>query len=152
LGTGGALRLAFPWIDTPRVLVLNGDSYCGADLRQFAEFHHANRADLSMLLVQVANTERFGQVEVDDDSRVCAFREKGASHGTGWINAGIYLIERRLITAIPTGRPVSLEREMIPVWMQGKFFGQRAAGSFLDIGTPESYAAAAKFFAPRVAA
>ena len=33
LGTGGALRLALPMLASDTVLVLNGDSYCDADLR-----------------------------------------------------------------------------------------------------------------------
>ncbi len=36
---------------------------------------------------------------------------------------------------------------MFPAWIGGDFYGYLAAGPFLDIGTPESYAAAEAFFA-----
>jgi NDP-sugar pyrophosphorylase family protein len=35
MGTGGALRLALPNINSDTVLVLDGDSYCAADLGAF---------------------------------------------------------------------------------------------------------------------
>jgi NDP-sugar pyrophosphorylase family protein len=45
------------------------------------------------------------------------------------------------------GRPLSLERDLFPAWVeQLRFFAFRCAGRFLDIGTPESYAAAEFFF------
>ena len=33
LGTAGALRMALPFLRSDSVLVMNGDSYCEADLR-----------------------------------------------------------------------------------------------------------------------
>ena len=54
LGTGGALRLALPLIDSDPVLVMNGDSFCDADLVLFARQHLSAAAQASLILVQVA--------------------------------------------------------------------------------------------------
>ncbi len=54
---------------------------------------------------------RYGAVDVADDGCVRSFREKSPDLGSGLINAGVYLFERRTLEAIPTGRAVSLERE-----------------------------------------
>ena len=43
LGTGGALRLALPMLDTDPVLVMNGDSYCDTRLDAFANWHAGRR-------------------------------------------------------------------------------------------------------------
>jgi NDP-sugar pyrophosphorylase family protein len=42
---------------------------------------------------------------------------------------------------------VSLERDLLPGWVAGRRVrGFRCDGRFLDIGTPQSYAAAGDFF------
>jgi NDP-sugar pyrophosphorylase family protein len=147
LGTGGSLRLALPHLDSPTILLLNGDSYCGLDLAAFAASHRDRGAGASLALIRVDDAGRYGRVRTSG-GRVTAFAEKQAPGRPGWINAGVYLIERRLAEAIPAGRPVSLERELLPVWVaQSHVFAHRAMGPFLDIGTPESYAAAEEFFA-----
>jgi NDP-sugar pyrophosphorylase family protein len=148
LGTAGAIRRALPKITSPLVLLLNGDSFCVVDLAALLAFHRRTAADLSLVLTQVLDTSHYGAVRVTGAGRVLRFEEKGQRDGPGWINAGIYLLARSLIEEIPPGRSVSLERDMIPTWIKrGKpVFGLSCTGRFLDIGTPESYAAAARFF------
>ena len=147
LGTAGALRLALPSIQSDPVLVLNGDSYCGADFAAFWRWHCLQQSTATVLLVNKPDTRRFGSVQVATDGRILRFEEKRESAEPGAINAGVYLIARERLQSIPTAKPVSLEREMFPAWIGGDFYGYLAAGPFLDIGTPESYAAAAAFFA-----
>lgn len=145
LGTGGALRLALPSLNSDPVLVLNGDSYCQVDLSAFLQFHQHRQAEASVLLTQVPDVGRYGQVRGDAEDRVIGFDEKGGN-GAGWINAGIYLLAQPLLKEIPEGRNVSLEREMFPTWIGRRFYGCRHGGRFIDIGTPESYAEAREFF------
>ena len=146
LGTGGALRLALPQLNAATILLLNGDSYCGLNLAAFAASHRRRGAGVSMALVCVEDDGRFGRVRTAG-GRVTAFAEKQGPGGPGWINAGVYLINRRLVEAIHAGGPFSLERDVLPAWVAGRFvYAHRAAGPFLDIGTPESYAEAEGFF------
>ena len=146
LGTGGALRLALPKLDGDPVLVLNGDSFCGADLEAMHRSHLAAAAPGTMLLVHVDDARRFGGVRTDADDRIVRFDEKDPEAGAAWINAGIYLLSRELVAGIPTGRAVSLERECFPAWLAGGLHGHRTDAPLIDIGTPESYAAADSFF------
>jgi NDP-sugar pyrophosphorylase family protein len=160
LGTAGALRLASPKLfaetaagaaaTADNVLLMNGDSYCAADLAAFRAFHERQAALASLVLTRVEETSRFGRVETAGDRRVERFLEKQAAGGPGWINAGIYLIDRTLVAEIPEGRAVSIEREVFPGWAKrGILRGFPGTGQFLDIGTPESYRAAEDFFALR---
>ncbi|HSB68406.1 MAG TPA: nucleotidyltransferase family protein [Candidatus Methylomirabilis sp.] len=141
-GTAGALRLALPLFESPSVLVLNGDSYCEADLPAFWSWHGAREAKATILLRHMPDTARYGRVAVDADGRVLGFSEKGAQAGPGWINAGAYLLARRLISTIPAAGAVSLEREMFPAWIGHGLYGCRGDGVVLDIGTPEAYTGA----------
>jgi len=145
LGTGGALRLAAPLVRSSTALVLNGDSYCAADLGAFHAWHRARGGVGSLLLVQVADTSRYGRVEIDRQGRVTSFVEKGAAGGPGLINAGVYLLETLLLEEIDEGRAVSLERDLLPAWIPRGLVGHACQAPFLDIGTPESYAQAEAF-------
>ena len=148
LGTGGALRLALPMLGSEPVLVLNGDSYCQVDLAGFVHHHQEKRAKASMVLTQVADVSRYGSVDVDAEGRVRGFGEKARS-GAGWINAGIYLLDKDLLARIPPGTPASIERDCFPGWTSEAFFAHRGGKRFLDIGTPESLEQAQVFFAPQ---
>jgi len=152
LGTAGALRLALPQVpagpalDGP-VLAVNGDSYCQVDLPAFWAWHQARAATASLLLTRVPDTRRYGRVERDGQDAVTGFVEKSAADGPGWISAGVYLLARALLAAIPAGRPVSIEREVFPAWVGRGLYGCPLGGRFLDFGTPEALAELPAFFA-----
>jgi D-glycero-alpha-D-manno-heptose 1-phosphate guanylyltransferase len=142
LGTGGALRLALPMLASKSVLVMNGDSYCDARLGPFAGWHDAQQAMASILLTKTSDTRRYGRIDLDKRGSIIQFREKSSEMGSGWINAGIYLLSRELIETIPADRSVSIERETFPAWIGRGLFGYRSKGKLLDIGVPEAYARA----------
>ena len=147
LGTAGALQLALPLFQSEQVLVINGDSFCKANLSDFwAWYTDTKDAEAALLLTQVPDTKRYGRVQVKPSGQVLKFEEKGSTEGAGWINAGIYLLERRLLSTIPQNHAVSLETEMFPAWIGQELYGYCSQGQFLDIGTPESYAIADNFF------
>jgi len=65
LGTGGALRFALPQITSDPVLVLNGDSFCGIDLKSYVRWHGDRRATASIVLTRVLCSERYGSVKLE---------------------------------------------------------------------------------------
>ena len=146
LGTGGALRLALPLLEGPAAMVLNGDSYCDADLAAAWAEHRERRASATLVLVEVADPSRYGRVELDADGAICRFLEKQPSSTPGWINAGIYLLDRARIATIPPGRALSFERDVLPEWIGTGLRGHCTRARFIDIGTPQSYSAASRFF------
>ena len=147
LGTGGAVRQALDLLDGTTVLLLNGDSCCDVDLQAFFARHRQGCAALSMVVARVEDASRYGQVRMNDADRIVGFVEKAAAAGPGWINAGVYLLQRELIEELPAAAPTSLERGWLQHWVATrKTLGFRCAGAFLDIGTPASYAAAPSYF------
>lgn len=150
LGTGGAARLALGLTESDPVLVLNGDSFARIDLAAFRKFHRARRAQVSLALVQIAETGRFGAVEVGTDNSVVSFREKpGSGAHPSAINAGIYLFERAALAALPEQQPLSLERDVFPGLIGMGLYAMHFNIGFIDIGTPESLRTAADFFEGR---
>lgn len=118
LGTGGALRLAMPMLNTNPVLVMNGDTWCDVDLEDFYHRYKLYACDVSIV---------------------------NAQHGRGAIDsAGVYLFSRYFVSKIPANMVVSLEERISREYKRPYlyYFGNH----FIDIGTPEEYAKAEQFF------
>ena len=148
LGTGGALGLAAPLVRSSHALVLNGDSYVDSDFRAYCDWYGKAGFGVGVLGVRVPDAARYGTLAIADEGRITAFTEKTGLEQPGWINGGVYLIERARLAAIPCDRPVSLETDVFPGWVaDGAMGAYQVHDRFIDIGTPESYAAATAFFA-----
>lgn len=141
LGTGGALRLALPFVGD-RALVLNGDTFVDVDVTGFLGAHARQGAVASLLAVEHSDASRFGRMSVEGE-RLVGFAEKSTDRAPGLISAGVYLLERRVIEAIATGRPTSFEREVVPRLLADGAHVRvhRHEGHFEDIGVPESLSA-----------
>lgn len=150
MGTGGAARLSLSKVESSLVLVLNGDSYCDVDIEKLLHSHETKKSQGTLALAEVKDCSRYGSVTLDSNGSVTSFLEKGTKEGQGWINAGVYLLERSVLQAIPAGKEVSLERETFPNLIGNGLFGfKMIGGGFIDIGTPESYSQATEFFQKR---
>jgi D-glycero-alpha-D-manno-heptose 1-phosphate guanylyltransferase len=145
LGTAGALRNALPLLKSDLILVMNGDSFCQIDFESFLQFHLNKKSEVSLVLSKVLNSDRFGRVELGKNYDIIQFKEKKDSK-EGYINAGIYLLNKNLIKDIPLDKNISLEKEVFPNWIGKGFYGYKGSKKFIDIGTPESYSKAEKFF------
>jgi NDP-sugar pyrophosphorylase family protein len=142
LGTAGALKFASNFLDTIFFLI-NGDSYLEFQAQQMLRKHRDTGAMATIAICEVEDTSRFGSIEMSPDGHIISFCEKDASRGYGFVNAGIYLLNREIVTEIPTGELVSIEKETFPMLIANgkKIVSVIQNGPFIDIGTPESYQA-----------
>ncbi len=147
LGTGGAVKNAEKLINNDSFFVLNGDSFCPVDLTRFVHFHTLKRALLSMALAETDAPADFGQIILDESGRVTQFKEKSGGNSSSFINAGIYLFDKKILSIIPPGRKYSLEYDLFPTLIGKEFYGFVTGERLLDIGTPERYETAKRFFA-----
>ena len=142
LGTAGGVRNA---VDLVRglVVVLNGDVLADLDLSAMLRFHAERGSRATLYLTRVPDPTQYGLVELDPDGAIRAFVEKPdpARVTTDTVNAGVYALDRSVVTAIPTGRAVSIERETFPALLRDRvpFFGWVSAAYWLDIGSPAKY-------------
>lgn len=140
LGTGGALKNALPAMQSETLLVLNGDSYLEFSFENLAKTFHAQKADIVMVGIAVADASRYGRLNREEASgRLKQFLEKNADESPGIINGGIYLMKRALLEELPQKQAFSLEKEVFPSWIEKRFFVHETKGLFIDIGTPESF-------------
>ncbi len=149
LGTGGAVREALKLLNTNQpVWILNGDTFFACDLGACAKTHRAAAADVTLALKRVADADRYGLVEVDDNGLVTAFAEKRAG-ASGLINAGVYLVDPGAFARFDLPGPnFSLERDLFERHLLDLRLNTCPQDAyFVDIGVPEDYARAQAYFA-----
>jgi mannose-1-phosphate guanylyltransferase/phosphomannomutase len=154
LGTAGAIKNAQSFAGRDTLVVLNGDVLTDFDLSSIVAFHKQNHAVVTLTLKEVPSPSPYGVIITDPSGRVLEFREPSEAQkkalaanpnieptGVDYINAGIYIMEPEALDTIPTGRPVSVERETYPKLLAdgAPFYAIARDGYWLDIGRPEQY-------------
>jgi D-glycero-alpha-D-manno-heptose 1-phosphate guanylyltransferase len=144
LGTGGAIRLALESInDDGPVFVVNGDTFAEIDYRKMKQQHEESDAKLTVALMAVPDTTRYGAVVLEGD-RIVAFQEKGVA-GPGLINSGAYLLSPSLFVELEQQfgafpEKFSFESEVMTKHLETlDIAGFVAGGYFIDIGVPDDY-------------
>lgn len=138
LGTGGALKYLADTIGNNPFLTLNGDSLLPKlDYQQMQEFHRKSGAVGTIAVTSIEDSGRYGAVLFDAKGKIIKFEEK-KKRGAGWINAGLYLLEPSILSAISPNKNVSIENEVFPALAaEGKMFAFQSKPPLLDMGTPE---------------
>jgi NDP-sugar pyrophosphorylase family protein len=83
-------------------------------------------------------------IEVGERGEVIGFQEKPELPRPGLANAGLYVLERELAAVIPHGVFSDLAHDLFPLALDldAALRVEPLEGSFSDIGTPETLAAA----------
>jgi len=141
--TGGPIKQAEKLIgrDEP-FLVLNGDIFTNINFVELIKKHKKTNATVSIALYKVEDPSRYGVVELTERGCIVRFVEKPSPgrEPSNLANAGIYVLGPEIFDYIPSGRPVSLEREVFPILAQeGKLYGYDFEGFWTDIGEPKDY-------------
>jgi mannose-1-phosphate guanylyltransferase/phosphomannomutase len=156
LGTAGAIKNAQNVAGGKETLVvLNGDVLTDFDLSAIVHFHQEKKALVTLALKEVPSPSPYGVIITDETGRVREFREPSEAQKkalaanpnpqpTGevdYINAGIYIMQPEALNAIPSGRPVSVERETYPKFLAegAPVYAVSQNGYWLDIGRAEQY-------------
>lgn len=141
LGTGGALAHARDQLDGA-FLLMNGDTWFDFDWRTLADW---DAYPAAMALRAVAPADRYETVVLEAD-RVTRLLPRDPGLAQGLINGGVIRLKRSLVPE--TAQVLSLERDLLPGLCEaGRVGGRVFAGDFIDIGVPESLAAASSLIA-----
>lgn len=136
LGSGGAMRFAGESMSDPFYL-LNTDVVAQVDLSELRALYARHHAFGAMSLVEVEDTRPYGVAALDGD-RIVRFVEKPepADAPSRWANAGVAVWSRAVLDAIPEGRALSFEQEIVPRIIDRGIYGYRMTGFWEDAGTP----------------
>ncbi|MCA9406330.1 MAG: nucleotidyltransferase family protein [Candidatus Omnitrophica bacterium] len=147
LGTGGAIVNAAEIINSDPFIVLNGDSFCPVNLYALLKYHKDKKAVASVVVTSGMKGQDYGQLIINEDEKVAEFAEKTAQKEGGYVNAGVYCFSHKIFDAIGTKGKSSLENDWFPKLIDQPFYAFTLNSKFFDIGTPERYKQAQKFFA-----
>jgi len=142
LGTGGAIKQALDIALSEQVLVVNSDSFMEFSLEEFVTFSEKNQASLSIVCTQVNDVSRFGAADISDSAKLVKFFEKGRQ-GSGFINSGIYLINKKHPQLASLAGKFSFENELLSN-DEVAVYAMKNKGLFFDIGTPDDFEGAQK--------
>ena len=141
LGTGGGIRMAMSNLNEDLVLILNGDSFFDLNLEQFYNLHLEQKAEFSLALRYVNNSERYGNIEFNSSNQITSFIEKNQLNQSGYINAGVYILSKKLY--LQNTKPdinFSIEKEFFEKQLNQLIIkGFEFKDYFIDIGIPEDY-------------
>lgn len=139
LGTGGAIKFAFGYCKNYQAFVINGDTFFTPDLSGMEKHHVQSNADATIAVKYMQQTVRYGLVVADPDGRITNFAEKESDSGGGWINGGLYLLNRQIFNDILKDK-FSIEIDIYKANCEKyNLHAFRSDSFFLDMGIPEDY-------------
>ena len=129
LGTGGPIKQAEQLLvkdSKEPFIVLNGDILSSINYKSLYQAHLNSGSKLTVALYEVVDPSRYGVVELNKEGRILRFVEKPRKDyvQSNIINAGVYVVDTRVLDCITQGEKVSLERHIFPKLVEsGNLFG-----------------------------
>ncbi len=133
LETAGGIARALPQLGADPFLVVNGDVFCDVDFAAFAR-HACPPAGAHLLLVD--NPAHHG----GGDFSLCGERIVTADGEQTLTYAGIGLFSPTLFRDVPPDQPLKLRPLLDAAIAAGTLSGERHAGRWVDVGTPQRLA------------
>ncbi|WP_461864227.1 sugar phosphate nucleotidyltransferase [Thermococcus sp.] len=141
LETGGAIKNAETLLlGEEDFLVIYGDVFTNFDFRELMKAHSENDGLITVALTKVYDPEKYGVAVLDEEGKIKDFEEKPKRPKTNLVDAGIYMVNRKVLEAIPSGKEVYFEREILPKFVnEGQAYGYMMPKDryWVDLGTPE---------------
>ena len=151
LGTSGAVKnLEAFWNDEP-FFVVYGDNYSDVDLTKMLAFHRFNKVPVTVALFNPEETTSSqvagGFVTIDGNNKIMSFQEGIKNHDNGYVNAGVYVVEREILDMIPLKAPSDFGKDVFPKILEQKLVlkGYETKEFVIAIDTKEALMEAEKF-------
>ncbi len=135
MGTGGAISYINTILEMEdNFIVVNADTWIESG---YGLINNSNEDVIAILKVE--DTSRYGTVLFDSNFNIKQFIEKKENQGEGYINAGIYKLNKKYFSNW-NGQPYSIEASLFPdLVKQSKLKAMILNTSFIDIGVPVDY-------------
>ncbi|MBI4790451.1 MAG: nucleotidyltransferase family protein [Chloroflexi bacterium] len=132
LGTAGAVKKLGTSFFQDTFLVIYGDNRIECDLHRLLAFHQARAGIATLALHYREHVTHSGVVALDGSDRVLQFVEKPRANQipSHWVNAGVLVLEPRVLDHIPAGVPSDFGKDILPHLLeQGeRLYGYRLTG------------------------
>lgn len=135
LGTGGAIKKSLEWIPAQEkhFWVFMGDIYGYPNLKSMEKKLNKNQADGVILGTEVSNPKEYGVIFHDNQGKILDFVEKEIDKGKRIIDAGVYLLNKKIFDNEKLVGNFSVEYDVFP--FSSNLSVQIHLGAWADIGT-----------------
>lgn len=133
------------WFSEP-IVVSNGDELKEFNLQEMIAYHQKRKEALVTVgLVKVKNPKVYGVARIEGE-RIREFIEKPEKPPSFYINSGIYIMNPEIRKYFPQKASFAMfETDLFPqLAKEGKLFGFKWEGKWMDCGTWERYEQAIK--------
>lgn len=143
LSTMAPLRLIKDLPDT--FLVMNGDVLTDLDFSKFYTYHQGKKNLLTISTCVREQQSEFGVLEISKNQTLSGFQEKPVFKYE--VSMGIYMLSKKILDFIPDDQAFGFDH-LIHKLLKAKIKTHtlRHENYWLDIGRPDDYLAAQKFF------
>jgi glucose-1-phosphate thymidylyltransferase len=136
----------------PSCLILGDNIFYGAGLSKLLQNASADTASSSIFSYKVADPERFGVVEFDDNDNIMSIQEKPNKPSSSFAVTGLYFFDEKASqyskALAPSERGELEITDLINIYLEKnklKAFKLSKGFAWLDTGTPESLLDASNF-------
>jgi mannose-1-phosphate guanylyltransferase len=148
LATAGQLKTAEKLLGDSFVCVY-GDSVYEFNLRKMLRQHKESKAFVSMALLKYATKLKYGFIDLNEQEKVTAWREKPEI--SGLINIGCYVMEPEFLKIIPKSGSFGMDDAVRKCLEQNKIVkGFKIDTGFIDIGDKKSFLDANRQYASKL--
>lgn len=140
LGTAGALSEIKSKLEDDFFLVF-GDLFLNVNFKRFRDFHLDKDALITLFVHPNSHPYDSDIVVVNENQCVVEWSYKNSERKKDYdnlVNAGLYVINKKLIESLPLHRKIDLEKDIITQKLAtGKVYAYHSTEYVKDVGTPE---------------
>lgn len=138
-GTAGAVKRVEDFIDDTFIVAM-GDIVADVDIQALIDFHKERKSAATIALTRVDDPSQYGVAAINEKGKILRFQEKPKKEEafSNLVNAGIYVLERRVIDFIPEGKMFDFSKNLFPLLLSKRIpiYGVPISGIWMDIGRP----------------
>lgn len=130
--TGGRIKRIQQYIGNDSFMVTYGDGVSDVNLEQLVKSHKKHGKIGTMTAVQPAG--RFGALDLDNNNKVLAFKEKPKGDGA-WINGGFFIFNNEIFNYIEDDETVFERTPLESISKKGELFVYKHEGFWQPMDT-----------------
>lgn len=148
LGTGGAIKYIIEKLNISQdVYIVNGDTFFEINIHDLYSFHIKKKSKLTLALFKYSGTDlhRYKRIFIDNNDKILEYNEDRSFYANG----GIYILNPEIFKSYQNETSFfSFEEKFIPYIHSLKLgiYGVVFDNYFIDIGVPDDFEAAKKYF------
>ena len=144
LGTSGALKNVDWFLNNESFFVIYGDNYTDINFSEMLSFHNQHKEIATIALFDPNKSLNSGiaggVINLDKNYNITSFIEGNNKDQTGYVNAGVYILERKITNFLSEKVPSDFGKDLFPLLLEKKIKlkGYITSGFVLAIDTQDA--------------